>query len=121
MARSRADRDVAVQRPPTQTSGRAVNRTDSVQLSSSGTFIVAHLLGAIDVANAATVEEELLHAVPNTASGIIIDLSDVSFMDSSGLRVLFVVDERLRARQQALRLVLDEGSNLSRTLDLVHM
>ncbi|MBA3302723.1 MAG: STAS domain-containing protein [Acidimicrobiia bacterium] len=92
-----------------------------MQLSTSGTFIVAHLKGAIDVANAATIESELCHAVPNTAAGLIIDLAEVSFMDSSGLRVLFVVDERLRGRQQGLRLVLAEGSNLSRTLALVHM
>lgn len=98
-----------------------MHRTDSVHLSSFGAFVVAHLEGAIDVANAATTENELSHAVPNTASGLIIDLSDVSFMDSSGLRVLFVIDERLRSRQQALRLVLNEGSNLSRTLALVHI
>lgn len=98
-----------------------MNSTDTVQLSSSGTYIVARLQGAIDVANASTVEAELGHAVPNTASGLIVVLSEVSFMDSTGLRVLFVLDERLRARQQDLRLVLDEGSNLFRTLALVHM
>jgi len=98
-----------------------MSKNDPVELSSFAGFIVARLKGAVDVANAATVEAELSHAVPNTATGLIIDLSDVSFMDSSGLRVLFVIDERLRSRRQDLRLVLDEGSNLSRTLDLVHM
>jgi anti-anti-sigma factor len=98
-----------------------MSRNDHVHLSSFGTFVVAHLNGAIDVANAAVVEAELSDAVPNTASGLIIDLSGVSFMDSSGLRILFVIDEALRSRRQDLRLVIDEGSNLSRTLELVHM
>jgi anti-anti-sigma factor len=98
-----------------------MSRNDHVQLSSIGTFVVAHLNGAIDVANAATIEAELSDAVPNTAAGLIIDLSGVSFMDSSGLRILFVIDEALRSRRQDLRLVLDQGSNLSRTLELVHM
>ncbi len=96
-------------------------RNDTVRISEYEAFTVAHLKGEIDVANAVAIENELSHAVPNTASGLIIDLSEVPFMDSSGLRLLFEVDERLRRHQQDLRLVLKEESSLFRTLALVHM
>ncbi len=96
-------------------------RTDTVRLSEYEAFVVAHLKGEVDVANAGTIETELSQAVPNTAAGLIIDLSEVPFMDSSGLRLLFEVDERLRRHQQDLRIVLPKGSGLFRTLALVHM
>ena len=96
-------------------------RTDTIQLSEYEAFTVAVLKGEIDVANAVAIETKLSYAVPNTASGLIIDLSGVPFMDSSGLRLLFEVDARLRRHQQDLRLVLRKDSNLFRTLDLVHM
>ncbi|MBA3303191.1 MAG: STAS domain-containing protein [Acidimicrobiia bacterium] len=95
--------------------------TDAVRLSEYEAFTVAHLEGEIDLSNAIEIETELTYAVPDEAEGLIIDLSDVSSIDSTGLRCLFDLADRLGRRQQELRLVVDEGSNLFRTLTLVHL
>ena len=59
--------------------------TDAVRLSEYEAFTVAHLEGEIDLSNAIEIETELTYAVPDEAEGLIIDLSDVSSIDSTGL------------------------------------
>ncbi len=56
---------------------------------------MARLGGEIDVANAIELEAELTWAIPNTALGLIVDLSEVSFIDSTGIRCLFDLAMRL--------------------------
>ncbi|MBA2626061.1 MAG: STAS domain-containing protein, partial [Acidimicrobiia bacterium] len=95
--------------------------TDGLTLSEHDGFKVARLDGEIDVANAIELETELTWAIPNTALGLIVDLSEVSFIDSTGIRCLFDLAMRLDGRQQDLRLVLGRGTNLYRTLTLVQL
>ncbi len=95
--------------------------TESMQLVENDSFLVAHLGGEIDASNAHEIQVALIDAVPNSACGLVVDLSDVSFIDSSGVRFLFDLATRLGRRQQEVRLVVQEGSNLHRTLALVQM
>ena len=53
----------------------------------------------LDVAGAAKLEKELIHAQP-TDGEVVIDLSDVKFVASSGLRVLLKQAQRL-SREKA--------------------
>ena len=85
-------------------------------LSSERGFTVATVEGEIDIANSIELETELSHAVPNDARGLVLDLSDVSFIDSSGIRTLFDLAARLANHQQVLHLVLPDDSHLLRTL-----
>ena len=94
---------------------------DSVRLAEYGSFTVAHLEGGIDLSNAIEVETELTYAAPDEAEELILDLSEVSFIDSTGLRCLFDLAVRLGQRQQELRLVLDEESSLFQMLTVVQM
>jgi anti-sigma B factor antagonist len=74
--------------------------------------VVATISGEIDLSNAATLERAMLDAVPNTASGIVVDLSAVSYLDSAGIRMLGEMAERLRWREQRLAVVAPEGSRV---------
>jgi anti-anti-sigma factor len=47
-------------------------------------------MGELDVASASDLEEELRRAFATDASAIVVDLAEVSFMDSSGLRALLI-------------------------------
>lgn len=62
------------------------------------------LTGELDLSNAADVERELLHAEATNASTIVIDLSELQFMDSTGIRLLVAADGRSRADSARLRL-----------------
>ncbi|MFI6318867.1 STAS domain-containing protein [Nonomuraea sp. NPDC050556] len=60
-----------------------------------------HLSGAID---ALTLREKLLGALRHSTSRLVLDLSEVTFCDASGLAVL--VDIQRRARAQGVTLAL---------------
>jgi STAS domain len=49
---------------------------------------VARLTGEIDLSNAPSLERTMLDSVPNTATGMVVDLSGVSYLDSAGIRML---------------------------------
>src|SRR3954469_20983766 len=82
-------------------------------------IVVARITGEIDLASAETVGAELAGAVPNRALGLIVDLSGTSYLDSSGVSLVFELAERLRRRQQQLRLVVPEDAPLLRVLRIV--
>ena len=90
-------------------------------LSSQGGFTVATVEGEIDISNSIELETELSHAVPNDARGLVLDLTHVSFIDSSGIRTLFDLAARLGNHQQALHLVLPDESQLMRTLVMLQI
>ena len=76
-------------------------------------IVVASLTGEIDLSNATEITDALLGGVPNEALGLVIDLSDVSYLDSAGVRMLAELDHRLGWRAQALRVVAPEASRIS--------
>ena len=47
-----------------------------------------------------------------------LDLTEVTYLDSSGIHLLFDLGRRLAARRQALRLVVPESSPMRRVLEL---
>jgi len=51
----------------------------------------------MDLSNAGQVEHELLHAEATDAATIVIDLAGLTFMDSTGIRLLISADARSRA------------------------
>jgi anti-anti-sigma factor len=82
--------------------------------------VVARVTGEIDLASADAVGGELATAVPNRALGLVLDLSGTSYLDSSGVSLVFELAERLRRRQQQFRLVVPEKAPLRRVLKIVN-
>jgi anti-anti-sigma factor len=81
--------------------------------------VVARIAGEIDASNAALVEDRLTAAMPNSALGIVLDLSDLSFVDSSGVELFFFLRERLEVRRQRLAVALPEDSPVKRVFEIV--
>ena len=79
---------------------------------------VAFLNGDVDAANASRVGEELIGAVTNRASGLVVVLSDIRYLDSAGINLLFQLYEQLGTRRQRLGLVLDASAQLGRVLEI---
>jgi anti-anti-sigma factor len=78
---------------------------------------VVRLRGEIDLANVEELYRLAEDAVTNHDAGLVVDLSGVTFLDSTGLRLLFRLARRLGDRQQGLRLVVPEGARISKVLD----
>src|SRR4051794_39194408 len=74
--------------------------------------------GEVDLSNVDEFCAALESAVPNSAFGLSLDLSGVTYLDSTGIRVLFRLDRELRERQQRLRIVVPEDAVIRRVLEL---
>ena len=81
--------------------------------------VIVSMPEEIDLANAKQLGASVRGAVPNEAVGVVLDLSSTTYLDSSGVHLVFDLAERLRARQQRLALAVPEASHIRRVLDLV--
>jgi anti-sigma B factor antagonist/stage II sporulation protein AA (anti-sigma F factor antagonist) len=97
-----------------------MNDQPQVSIDGDEEVVVARVMGEIDLASADIIGGELAEAVPNRALGLIVDLSGTSYLDSSGISLVFELAERLRRRQQQLRLVVPESAPLRRVLRIVN-
>ena len=74
-------------------------------LSGAGDAIVA-LSGELDLSGAATLEAEIERLAAEEGVGrVVLDLRDLEFMDSSGLRVVALAERRLEDAGRGLALV----------------
>jgi anti-sigma B factor antagonist len=80
--------------------------------------LVVHLIGEIDMSNAETIGAAVLEATPNDALGVVLDLSEVQYLDSAGIYVVYGMRSKLRNRGQALRLAIPGGSPVDDALRL---
>jgi anti-anti-sigma factor len=86
-----------------------------------GDGVLARVSGEVDLSNASSVQERLLAAVPNTASALVLDLSETEYLDSSGIRLIFELAQRLGRRAQKLELVVPNDSLVKRVLVLTEV
>jgi anti-anti-sigma factor len=80
--------------------------------------VVGALSGEVDMSNAALLERAIAEAVPNSARGLVLDLSALSYIDSSGVRLVLSLAGSLRWRGQELVIAAPEGSSCRRVLTL---
>jgi anti-anti-sigma factor len=73
-------------------------------------LVVIAVHGEIDLDNTRMLREEILRALPNTTVGAVLDLSDVAYLDSAAIRLLFELASTTRAHRQALRIAVPPGS-----------
>jgi anti-sigma B factor antagonist len=82
-------------------------------------LVVARITGELDISVAPRMGEEIADAVPNAAMALVMDFSDLQFIDSSGVAMLFSLVRKLGSRRQELRVVAPEGEPVSRVLEIV--
>ena len=71
----------------------------------SGRAVVVTLAGEIDRLNAGATRERIEQAVARDAVGLIVDLRDVTYLDSSGVHLLHAIARALSRVGQRLLLV----------------
>lgn len=93
-------------------------RLADVVFSAHGNVVVARLTGEVDLSNATNVGAGVLHAVSNESTAVVFDLTGVDYLDSAGIQLVYHLEERLRSRGQALRLVVPASSPANDALRL---
>ena len=86
----------------------------------SGPAPVARVSGEIDLANARRLHDELV-AMAAGLEALVVDLTEVPYLDSAGVKTLFGVARELSQRDQALLLTVPIGSPLRRVLKITRV
>jgi anti-anti-sigma factor len=81
-----------------------------VTIEERGDTVHVTLLGELDISNATRLEDDLRRVEAGNPALLVLDLSRLDFMDSTGLRLLIGADSR--AREAARRLVLIRGNEM---------
>ncbi len=74
--------------------------------------------GDVDLASARDLSGEILNAVPSAAQGLVLDLTRVRYLDSTGVSMLLEIHRSLDSRRQRLSVVLPRTSHLWRLFEI---
>src|SRR4051795_1949268 len=88
---------------------RASERDLTAPPDGGGPTVVAPA-GELDVANVAEFRADLADAARATTGDVIVDLSDVGFIDSTGLGAILELNEDLRRADRGLAVVAPRGT-----------
>jgi anti-sigma B factor antagonist len=94
-------------------------RLANLDVDCRGGMLVASIGGEIDLSNAGAIRSALLREMHNELLGLVLDLTDVDYLDSTGIHIIYDLRDQLETRGQGMRLVVPEVSFIGRTLDLV--
>jgi anti-anti-sigma factor len=67
--------------------------------------VIVHLAGEVDIANAGAVQSSIHDALDNEMSGLVLDFTELEYLDSSGIRLVITLHKQLGARRQQLQIV----------------
>jgi anti-sigma B factor antagonist len=91
-----------------------------LKTQTDGATVRLSLAGELDIGSAKRVEEELARIEGAAPTTIVLDLRELTFMDSTGLRIILGADAR--AREHDRRLVLVQGPDaVSRLLRMTRL
>ncbi|HET6865702.1 MAG TPA: STAS domain-containing protein [Solirubrobacteraceae bacterium] len=89
-----------------------------VQITLARHALIARLSGEIDMSTAEEMGATVIGATPNEASGVVLDLAAVEYLDSAGIYVIYGMRASLQARGQSLILVIPPESPVHDALRL---
>jgi anti-anti-sigma factor len=92
-----------------------------LSFETDGDVELARVAGEVDASNVHDLSETLLETLSNKARAVVIDLTNTSYIDSSGISLIFDAAARLRNRRQELRLVVPPRSFVAEVLAAVSM
>jgi anti-anti-sigma factor len=90
----------------------------TVDVNTGSESIRISIRGEIDLENAATVEREILEAVSDRLTAVSVDLTNLIYMDSVGIRILFDLASRLQESDMVLELTAPLDSPARQLLDI---
>ncbi len=80
---------------------------------------IAHIREDIDAANATSIQQQLADALGPVSWSLVIDLSELRYVDSAGIDMLLRLSHRLDDRRAKLILVIPDSSQLKRLASIV--
>jgi anti-sigma B factor antagonist len=91
--------------------------TLTVRVSADGPSRIVAVLGELDMANTATLSVELQRAEDEDPATVTVDMTELEFIDSTGIAVLVAAHRRLnRGGKERLRLVRSRSTGVQRVM-----
>ena len=90
-----------------------------VEIEERDDVVVARLSGELDISVAEPTGRKIAESVSSSALGVVVDMSALEFMDSSGVSMLFNLARQVGSHRQQLRVVAPAGRPVSRVLEIV--
>jgi anti-sigma B factor antagonist len=91
-----------------------------IELSERDGVTLASVSGEIDLSNVGTALEALRDAMQGPR-GLVVDLTRLEYLDSTGVRLLFRIEREAAESGRRLRTVVPEGSSVRRVLELAQL
>ena len=82
---------------------------------------VVRVTGEVDLSNAAGLLEAISAQVPHDGGVVVLDLGGASYLDSTGVAMVFRLAERLGTRRMELRLAVPLTSTVRAVLELTNV
>jgi anti-anti-sigma factor len=101
--------------------GAYVDVAATLSLERAGEVPIARLHGEVDLSRKAQLASALTSAAQPRDRGLVLDLSDVDYLDSAGVHLIHELMLVLADRGQSLRVVAAPGATVLRVLELVDL
>lgn len=82
-------------------------------------IVIAVLTGEVDMSNASAIRQEIAGSVTPDDAAVVVDLSELAFMDSAGLHAVVELGTVLDERRQQLLLCVPNGSPMERAIEII--
>lgn len=92
-----------------------------VSIESRDDIVHARIAGDIDMSNVQQIRDAIGRATSNQAIGLVLDLTDVDYLDSAGIHLIYTLRSSLRSHGQKLALIIPENSVINDALRLAGM
>jgi anti-anti-sigma factor len=99
---------------------RRVDDGVSIDLDRRDGVVVLRVRGEVDMANATDTSTRLLSA-SGDGSSIVLDLGELTYIDSAGIRMLFDLSEQLARDQRRLVLAVGHDAPVRRALEITKL
>jgi len=90
-------------------------------MTAEGGIPVVQLDGELDTVRAPELRRDLMGAATNRDAGLVVDLTEATYLDSAAVNVLFELADGLSSRQVKLAIVVPEGGLVERVVTLVDL
>jgi len=96
-----------------------MNDLVGLEIEQRDAVVIARLTGELDISVAESTGRKIAEAVPSSARGVVVDMAELEFMDSSGVSMLFGLARQVGSHRQQLVVVAPTGRPVSRVLQIV--
>jgi anti-sigma B factor antagonist len=96
-----------------------VTELGNVEVRENEGVVVASVAGELDLSNSPATGDAIEAALPASARALVVDFSNLTFLDSSGVAMLFRLVRRLGDHRQQLHVVAPSGEAVGRVLEIV--